>query len=105
MRRSVENAEHVGLYPVGSVKSIRDSMNSLETSPKRGLRRTGNFIINRRGTREICGYYLPPARALLHCNVVPNQDGPESTPSKNTVYVDTTSPYDPFYGNSRRGLQ
>lgn len=105
MRRSVENAEHVGLYPVGSVKDFCDSKFSLDNSPRPGLRRTGNFLLGKRGNRDICGYYLPPARASLPCEVSPQEDVQDLTPCKSTVYVDTTSPYDPFYGNAHRGIQ
>jgi len=80
MRRSVENAEHVGLYPS---RLIQDSLESppVVRSPVAGC---VNCL------KETRTRFLPPARA--------------SKPVKSTVLVDTSSPLDPFSGKFTRPL-
>jgi hypothetical protein len=79
MRRSVENAEHVGLYPSRLIQS------SLECPVVVSSGKCSKCLVEKR-TR-----FLPPARAVI------------SAP-RSTVYVDTSSPLDPFSGKLTRPL-
>ncbi|KEF61751.1 uncharacterized protein A1O9_03321 [Exophiala aquamarina CBS 119918] len=80
MRRSVENAEHVGLYPS---RLIQSSLDPPAVVPSR----TPGCM---NCSEEKRTRFLPPARA------------PKPVPS--TVFVDTSSPLDPFSGKITRPL-
>ncbi len=103
MRRSVENAEHVGLYiPRTLAPAVRhpDQSPPLEFG-RRFLRRTAKPSETRRRN----GFYLPPARGdTLYPSEVPDSPPPRPSPRRRrpvSSLVDTNSPYDPFAGNPR----
>ncbi len=102
MRRSVENAEHVGLfiptrydaehwYPVPNPAAL-----TFGAFGRRPLRRTGMFDYEEARRR---GVYLPPARAYPGS---PEAKGiPQNpTPARRRIpiMVDIHSPFDPFVG-------
>lgn len=102
MRRSVENAEHVGLFiPFRYDAEYWYPMpnpGALEFRRHRPLRRGGRLDFQETRRR---GFYLPPARAC------PNSPEPEDFPKDSSptrrripVLVDTRSPYDPFAGRA-----
>ena len=100
MRRSVENAEHVGLYlPMRFSPEYwypEPNPGVLAYRRRRPLRRTGRFDHDR-------GVYMPPARAMYPDYSVPmgHQDFPTyPSPDHRRIpfLVDTRSPYDPFAG-------
>ncbi|KIX10374.1 uncharacterized protein Z518_01456 [Rhinocladiella mackenziei CBS 650.93] len=88
MRRSIENAEHVGLY------IPRDSGN---LTNRRGLRRTGKFIVDDKRRQA---FYLPPARTTPKTIENPD-DSPSPSRAALPFLVDINSLYDPFSGIPR----
>ncbi len=102
MRRSVENAEHVGLYlPRTFAPAVRHPEPSSPKTRRRVLRRTAKPSETRRRN----GFYLPPARGdTLYPSEVPDSPPPRPSPRRRrpvSSLVDTNSPYDPFAGNPR----
>lgn len=96
MRRSIENAEHVGLY-VPSLKPALHPSSSSPTAPKprrRRLRRNGN--LNGSELRPT-GVYLPPARASHPASETSSELSETPSPATRRL-VDIHSPYDPFAG-------
>ncbi|KAK6379847.1 hypothetical protein LTS17_005921 [Exophiala oligosperma] len=93
MRRSVENAEHVGLYLPRSMGPRNPrNMNHPKFQPRnRRMRRAGPFNAN--------GVYLPPARVANLAQFTPPSSPDSQTPGK--YLVDTKSPFDAFSGNPR----
>ncbi|KIW97070.1 uncharacterized protein Z519_02462 [Cladophialophora bantiana CBS 173.52] len=117
MRRSVENAEHVGLYlPHFRPGWFRERFAAGDRFRRRQpLRRPGKFNVD--GARRR-GVYLPPARATksevkgpqdFAANPSPPRRSPprrspprHSPPHRRMPFViDTRSPYDPFAGCPR----
>lgn len=80
MRRSVENAEHIGLYPS---RLIQGSLEPPVAAPSAKCSKC--LVVEKRGR------FLPPARAIM-------------AKPKSTVYVDTNCPTDPFSGIITRPL-
>ena len=103
MRRSVENAEHVGLYlPRTFAPAVRHPEPSSPKTRRRVLRRTAKPSVE---ARRRNGFYLPPARGdTLYPSEVPDSPPPRPSPRRRrpvSSLVDTNSPYDPFAGNPR----
>ncbi|OAP57072.1 hypothetical protein AYL99_09185 [Fonsecaea erecta] len=101
MRRSVENAEHVGLYlPLGA------HLGSYPYRRRRFLRR--NEVALDEARRN--GVYLPPARANKPKEKIPPKAVPpkavpaNASPTHRRVpfLIDTRNPYDPFAGRAGR---
>ncbi|KIW71261.1 hypothetical protein, variant 1 [Phialophora macrospora] len=103
MRRSVENAEHVGLFvPHRADHNLRypqpcaPALAFHQRTPF--LRRTGNVNLEDNRRR---GVYLPPAR-VVKPDPMGSKDFPNhpSSPTHRQIpfLVDTRSPYDPFSG-------
>ncbi|EXJ86496.1 hypothetical protein A1O3_03447 [Capronia epimyces CBS 606.96] len=90
MRRSVENAEHVGLFVLPSPTRRPFPM-------EHRLRRVGQTNV---GNGRRSGRYLPPARATTASPQVKETAGKADTPSHGSVFfVNVNSPYDPFAGS------
>ena len=104
MRRSVENAEHVGLYiPLHYNPGYwypEPNPGALEFRRRRPLRRSGKLDIDEARRR---GVYMPPARATKPDPKEPKDfpDNPSPTHRIVPFLVDTRSPYDPFAGRPR----
>ncbi|KIW75843.1 hypothetical protein Z517_10588 [Fonsecaea pedrosoi CBS 271.37] len=105
MRRSVENAEHVGLYlPLRLNPGWYPVPNpgAAAFRRRRPMRRTGRFNV-----AEIVrnGVYMPPARANKPTTSSPPKASANKTsPTRRRVpfFIDTRNPYDPFAGRPRR---
>jgi hypothetical protein len=103
MRRSVENAEHVGLYIPSHYTPPSPC-----PAPRGGRRRPAPHHGGRvgyEGRRR--GVYLPPARAAIpdmqETVASPNYPSPTRgrvRASRAPVFVNVNSPYDPFAGRS-----
>ena len=100
MRRSVENAEHVGLFAPSRYIDLHwylmPNPGALASGRGRPLRRTDTFDYE--GPRRR-GVYLPPARAYLgspEARNIPQHLSPNRR--QGPVLVDTRSPFDPFAG-------
>lgn len=90
MRRSVENAEHVGLFVPWRDGNPPRFPNPFTGPPRRRCAGRLDFAEPRRN-----GIYLPPARALAI------EDAPVPAPRRRApVLVDVRSPYDPFAGRA-----
>ncbi|KAJ9612200.1 hypothetical protein H2200_003797 [Cladophialophora chaetospira] len=107
MRRSVENAEHVGLF-IPWRNGIapwypKPYPGSPEFRRPRPLRRAGRVDPAESHRR---GYYLPPARALAYYEeyedvpVAPSPTRSRASVFEAPVLVDVRSPYDPFAGRA-----
>ncbi|KAL2393295.1 Meiosis protein mei2 [Exophiala dermatitidis] len=97
MRRSVENAEHVGLFVLPSPPPARGS----RPYGKSGMRLSSRNPYGGKGRRRV-GHYLPPARATANSPGRFSSD--EGTPRVITNFnaVNVNSPYDPFAGTPAR---
>lgn len=104
MRRSVENAEHVGLYiPLHLNPGFwyPNPCPAAAEYQRRGLRRTGKLNVDERRRN---GFYLPPARATKSDfkETKDSEDvNPPPTLRRIPFMVDIRSPYDPFAGTPR----
>ncbi|KAK5289501.1 hypothetical protein LTR99_001470 [Exophiala xenobiotica] len=103
MRRSVENAEHVGLYiPRTLAPAARHPAPSTPKLRRRLLRRTVKSPVE---SLRRNAFYLSPARGeTLYPAEVPDSPPPRPSPRRRrpvSFLVDTNSPYDPFAGNLR----
>lgn len=98
MRRSVENAEHVGLYLPLNYKpnplAPQQCPGAVLLHRRHPLQGAGR--LNGGGCRPR-GVYLPPARATQP-TPQPAQDFPKDPSRRVPFLIDTRNPYDPFAG-------